>query len=80
MKVTFYGKLAGMLGRELELAIEAPCTVAALRKRIAEAFPDAAPSLGDRRVRACVDSILVADEHPLAPTDDVEFLAPVSGG
>lgn len=80
MKVTFYGKLAAMLGTELELAVETPCTVASLRTRIAEAHPDAARSLADRRVRACIGSRLVPDNHPLAAADEVEFLAPVSGG
>ncbi|HEX8841666.1 MAG TPA: MoaD/ThiS family protein [Sphingomicrobium sp.] len=80
MKVTFYGKLAAMLGTELELAVETPCTVASLRTRIAEAHPEAAKSLEDRRVRACVGSTLVADDHPLTASDEVEFLAPVSGG
>jgi molybdopterin converting factor small subunit len=80
MKVTFYGKLTGMLGRELDLAIETPCTVAALRSRIVEAYPEVARFLADRRVRACVGSALVPDDHPLDQTDEVEFLAPVSGG
>jgi sulfur-carrier protein len=80
MRVTFYGKLAGMFGRELDLAIETPCTVSALRNRIAQAYPELAPSLRDRRVRACVGSTLVPDDHSLAQTDIVEFLAPVSGG
>jgi hypothetical protein len=39
MKVTFYGKLADMLGRELDLAVETPCTIARLRERIVAAFP-----------------------------------------
>lgn len=80
MKVTFYGKLASMLGHELELAVETPCTVARLRSRIVDAYPEAAQSLDDRRVKACIGSRLVADDHPLAPADEVEFLAPVSGG
>ena len=39
MKVTFYGKLASLLGRELELDCETPCTVAGLRNAIAVHFP-----------------------------------------
>jgi molybdopterin converting factor small subunit len=80
MKVTFYGKLAEMIGRELDFAIETPCPVARLRGAIAHAYPDAASALADGRVRACVGSSLVGDDHPLAATDEVEFLAPVSGG
>lgn len=80
MKVTFYGKLAGIFGHQLELTVEAPCTIAELRGRIAEAHPEAARTLQDRRVRACVASTLVPDDHTLAAADEVEFLAPVSGG
>jgi molybdopterin converting factor small subunit len=36
--------------------------------------------LEDRRVRACVGDKLVADDHRVAGTDAVEFLAPVCGG
>jgi molybdopterin converting factor small subunit len=80
MKVTFYGKLASVLGHQLELAMETPCTVAGLRSKIVEVHPEATESLIDRRVRACVASTLVAEDHPLLDADEVEFLAPVSGG
>jgi molybdopterin converting factor small subunit len=80
MKVTFYGKLASVLGRELDLAVEEPCTVAGLREQIAGAFPNAAQSLQDRRVRACVARVIVPDDHRVAPADEVEFFSPVSGG
>ena len=80
MKVTFYGKLAGIFGHQVDLAIETPCTVAGLRSAILAAHSEAAELLGDRRVRACVGGAVVADDHPLGPADEVEFLAPVSGG
>jgi molybdopterin synthase sulfur carrier subunit len=80
MKVTFYGKLADMIARELDVPAESPCTVAILRGRIADAHPEAAQSLEDRRVRACVSGALVPDDHPIESGDEVEFLAPVSGG
>ena len=80
MNVTFYGKLASILGHQVELAIETPCTVAGLRSQILAAHPEAAQSLGDRRVRVCVRDAVVADDHPLGPADEIEFLAPVSGG
>jgi molybdopterin converting factor small subunit len=80
MKVIFYGKLASMLGRELELAVEEPCTVARLLEQIVAAFPAAAPSLQDGRVRAVVESRIVLDDHRVGEADQVEFLAPVSGG
>lgn len=80
MKVTFYGKLASIFGHQMELAIATPCTVAGLRSQILAAHPEAAQSLGDKRARAFVRDALVKDDHPLGPMDEVEFLAPVSGG
>ena len=80
MKIRFHGRLAEALGRELDLAIEEPCTIGRLRRRIAGSSPAAAGLLEDRRVRACVADELVADDHPVRPADAVEFLAPVSGG
>jgi len=80
MKITFYGRLADVVGRELELVVEEPCTIARLRHRIAGTFPAAASLLEDRRVRACVMDELVPDDHRVGVTDAVEFLAPVSGG
>ena len=80
MKVTFYGKLANIFGHQMELAIETPCTVAGLRSHILADHPEAANSLGDRRARAYVRGAVVGDDHSLGPDDEVEFLAPVSGG
>jgi molybdopterin converting factor small subunit len=80
MKIRFHGRLTEALGRELDLALEEPCTIGGLRQRIARSFPGAAGLLNDARVRACVGAELVADGHPVRPTDAVEFLAPVSGG
>jgi molybdopterin converting factor small subunit len=80
MKVIFYGRLASMLGRELDLAVDEPCTVGELRERIMDSFPAAAQMLEDKRVRACVGGELVSDDHRVGAADEVEFLAPVSGG
>ena len=80
MKIIFYGKLAGELGRELDIALDGPCTICGLRERVIAAFPSAAQLLSDERVRACVGSQIVPGAYSVEPTDEVEFLAPVSGG
>ena len=77
MKVLFYGRLADAIGRDIELEGYA-CSVAELRRRVAASHPDAADALG--RSRAVIASAMVGDEHVIAPTDQVEFLPPVSGG
>ena len=43
-------------------------------------YPDVAEALRDNRVKALVGETLVGDDHALAAHDEVEFLAPVSGG
>ncbi|MCL6684119.1 MoaD/ThiS family protein [Sphingomonas alba] len=80
MKVLFYGKLRGVLGSEVDVSIETPCTVAALRTLLVAEHPGAAEWLQDRRVRAVVGDTFVDDTHQFATGDRVEFLAPVSGG
>ena len=80
MKVTFYGKLESIFGRQVEVAIKTPCTVAGLRSQILADHPEAAHTLGGRQVKVFVRDALVTDDHPLDLADEVEFLAPVSGG
>ncbi len=80
MKVLFYGKLRDVFGEQLEVSLSAPCTVEGLRRHLIAGHPDAAEALRDKRVRAFVGDTLVADTDALSPGDEVEFLAPVSGG
>lgn len=80
MKVLFYGKLASAAGAELDVPIEGATSVAGLRRRLSMANPGLAEMLCDRRVRALVGEAFVGDDHMLAPDDEIEFLAPVSGG
>ena len=80
MKVFFYGKLAGTIGPQLDVPIDAPCSVGGLRRQLVSSYPAIAEALQDRRVRALVGETFVADDYTLGPRDEVEFLAPVSGG
>ena len=80
LKVAFFGKLADVLGPELEVPMSGECTVGDLRERIAADHPDAADTLRNNRVRACVGDDIVPDRHVLSPGMRVEFFPPVSGG
>jgi molybdopterin converting factor small subunit len=80
MKVLLYGKLASALGPRLDVPISARCSVAGLRRHLIAAYPHVAGALQDRRVRAVIGDSVVGDDHALGPQDEVEFLAPVSGG
>lgn len=80
MKVFFYGKLADAIGPQLDVSVETPCSVGGLRRQLVASHPAIADALQDRRVKALVGEVFVADDYALGAGDDVEFLAPVSGG
>ena len=80
MKVRFYGRLAEMIGAELEFEAPPNCSVAEIRDSVAARHPQAAEVLGSRRACACVGDRLVRDDHILVTGETVEFLPPVSGG
>ena len=79
MKVRFYGKLAELVAREIEVD-GAGGTVADVRAHLAEAYPASSRDLQSPLVRACVGEEMVDDSFPLDSVDAVEFFAPVSGG
>lgn len=80
MKVRSYGKLADLLGAERWVHLTAPCTVAELRALLADECPDAAETLANKRVLACVDDNIVPDSYVIARDESIDLLAPVSGG
>lgn len=80
MKIVFYGRLADVIGPELEMPAPNECSVSQLRDRLAVEHPTAERDLRNKRLRTCVGDRLVHDDHVLSGTDTVEFLPPVSGG
>jgi molybdopterin converting factor small subunit len=80
LKVLFYGRLADLVGRELEVDGPASCSIAELRQRLSANHPNAQQTLDDGRVRACVGNALVDDHFIVTASDSIEFLPPVSGG
>ena len=80
LKVRFYGKLADLFGSERDVPIDAPCTVAELRRRLAIDHPHAAEPLQNKRVRACVGDAIIGDEDIVPRNEVLDLLAPVSGG
>ena len=78
MRIRFYGRLAEAIEPQVDVDTPQPCPVGDLRRRLARAYPAAAETLG--RSRACIASVLVADDHQVSEPDEVEFLPPVSGG
>jgi len=80
MRILFYGRLAEAIGRELDLDVQAPSSIADIRERLAIEYPAAASSLRNGRALTCIDGTLVGDDHRVAADERVEFLAPLSGG
>ena len=80
MRISFYGRLAEAIGREVELDAPQPCAIGEVRARLAELFPDAASDLSSPRVRACVGDRMVPDSFVVTPGQSVDILAPLSGG
>lgn len=81
MKVSLYGKLGDMLGRQISLDRNSTCwTVAELRQELAERYPDAAAELLSPRVRACLNDEIAGDNCVIGPGHEVALLPPVSGG
>ena len=80
MKVRFYGKLVDVFGREQDLTLAPPCTVAEVRGRLLAEHPGGAALLQNERVRACVGDTFAQDGDLVPDGAVVEFLAPLSGG
>lgn len=79
--ISLYGKLSETIGREVQFSCEpAPATIAELRRALAAQYPGTSADLLSPRLRACVNDLLVGDEHVVAPGDAVALLPPVSGG
>jgi molybdopterin converting factor small subunit len=78
--VRFFGRLTQEVGSDLELGGETSMSVAELRQSLAAQYPRAASVLKNERSRVCLRNEFVSDEHRLYPHDEVEILAPVSGG
>lgn len=78
-RIRFYGRLAEELQPELSLPFPAQgLTVAELREVLAERF--GAPRLLDGRVKAAVRDEIAGEQRLVAPGEQVDFLAPLSGG
>lgn len=80
MRISFYGRLAETIGRDVELDAAQPCAVSEVRAMLAERFPHASTDLTSPRVRACVGDRIVPDNFVVAPGESVDILAPLSGG
>ena len=79
MQVHFYGRLAEIVGRDMEIDVGDDCSIAELREHLGAVNPHAAHLLGPQ-ARACVGDAFVNENYVVRPGDRVEFLPLVSGG
>jgi molybdopterin converting factor small subunit len=80
VKVAFYGRLAEVVGTELDVEAPPGCSIEELRNTVIAEHPQAENALRNKRARACVGDAIVHDNYVPDPADRVEFLPPVSGG
>jgi len=81
MKITFYGRLGDIIGREIVLVVPADVlTVRDLRRMLAGLYPLAAEDLDGPKLRACIGDTIVSDDFALVRVEAVEFFPPLSGG
>ena len=81
MKISFFGSLGDCIGRQAELDLPPEgCTVAQLRERLAAVYPAARTELARPSLRACVDEMIVSEDHRVRSDQSVEFFPPLSGG
>ncbi|MET0251817.1 MAG: MoaD/ThiS family protein [Novosphingobium sp.] len=76
MRLLFLGRLQDVAGgAERQVA-----TATSLRSLIAALEPALAEAVTSPRIRVAVNGTVVAGDAPLAESDEVAFLPPVSGG
>ena len=81
LTVELCGKLADPLGASVKVKIpDNGCSVAELLALTAREHPPLAAQLARRRVRACVNEVVVAPTASVSANDDVALFPPVSGG
>ncbi len=77
----FYGRLADVIGREIELDVPAGVfNVSDLRAMLAGLYTQAAQDLARPTLRACIEDAIVPHDFALAGVQAVEFFPPLSGG
>lgn len=80
MRISFYGKLADAIGREIRRDDLGGRTVGELRMVLADAYPAAAADLLSHRVRVFVHDVVAGETHVIGSDDAIALLPPVSGG
>ncbi|MFN3522072.1 MAG: MoaD/ThiS family protein [Phenylobacterium sp.] len=79
--VLFFGRVADVLGRRVEIALPAAgCSLAEVRARLGALSEDARAALSRADVRAAVDQALAGDDTWTRPGQEIAFFSMFSGG
>lgn len=80
-RILFFGRVADALGREVQIALPAGgCSLAELRRRLANGDPHAEAALGRSDVRASVDQVIAVEGDWVLPEQEIAFFSMFSGG
>jgi molybdopterin synthase sulfur carrier subunit len=79
-RILFFGRTAERLGRSREIELPPLATVADLRRLLAGQDPEAADALTRPDVRASLDRVIVGEDAPVLPTQEIAFFSVFSGG
>jgi molybdopterin converting factor small subunit len=80
MRILLFGRLSASLGREIELDLPGPRTVADVRRELARLYPHSAQEIVASRARPCINDAMTSEEAVVEPADEIAFLPPLSGG
>ena len=74
------GRLRDVAGWREKAMDPVPSTLSALRDLLSKDDPGLGEALVGKGVQAAVNKVLVREDAPLKPGDEVAFLPPMSGG
>lgn len=81
VRVLFFGRVADVCGRAVEVAIPRDgCSLSDLMARIAGAVDGAAEALREPCVRVVIDQVMTGGDPRVSPGQEVAFLSAFSGG
>lgn len=81
VRVLFFGRIADVCGRSLEVALPSEgCSLADLKLRIAAQLEANVAALDEPCIRVAVDQAMAGGDPWVTPGQEVAFLSPFSGG
>jgi molybdopterin converting factor small subunit len=79
--ILFFGRFGEQFGREVDVDLPAGgCTVRELRELLIERLPAADESWRNRCISICVDQVILGEDDPVRPGQEIAVMPPLSGG